>query len=224
MCKTSPGRGRTVGQCAPGRRRCRVGDRRGAAVADRCRAAVAGECPRDSARPAGTHPAVHPHQWSSLQPGRIPVDSAVGPRSWRDTAVYIPAQVVGCIAGAMLANLMFGAAAISWSTKELLTGGTFLAEIVATAGLILVIFALARTGLASVIPRIHRSATHRWRGRVPAGALLLPAGHRRPPSRQACRALPQGAIGQSRRIASRRRISRYSHTTVTMMPNAAVQP
>jgi glycerol uptake facilitator-like aquaporin len=80
------------------------------------------------------------------------VDSAIGMRSWRDTAVYIPAQVVGCIAGAVLANLMFGAAAVSWSTKERLTGGTFLAEVVATAGLILVIFALARTGRASVIP------------------------------------------------------------------------
>ncbi len=56
------------------------------------------------------------------------VDSALGLRSWRDTAVYIPAQVVGCIAGAVLANLMFGAAAVSWSTKERLTGGTFFAE------------------------------------------------------------------------------------------------
>ena len=80
------------------------------------------------------------------------VDSAIGLRSWRDTAVYIPAQVVGCIAGAVLANLMFGAAAVSWSGKERLTGATFLAEIVATAGLVLVIFALARTGRASVIP------------------------------------------------------------------------
>jgi glycerol uptake facilitator-like aquaporin len=80
------------------------------------------------------------------------VDSAIGLRSWRDTAVYIPAQIVGCIAGAMLANLMFGASAISWSAKERLTGATFLAEIVATAGLVLVIFALARTGRASVIP------------------------------------------------------------------------
>ncbi|HEU4850106.1 MAG TPA: MIP/aquaporin family protein [Terrimesophilobacter sp.] len=80
------------------------------------------------------------------------VDSAIGLRSWRDTAVYLPSQVVGCIAGAVLANLMFGASAVSWSTKERLSAGTFLAEIVATAGLVLVIFALARTGRASVIP------------------------------------------------------------------------
>lgn len=80
------------------------------------------------------------------------VDSTLGSRSWRDTAAYVPAQVVGCMAGAVLANLMFGVAAVSWSTKERLTGGTFLAEVIATAGLVLVIFALARTGRESVIP------------------------------------------------------------------------
>jgi glycerol uptake facilitator-like aquaporin len=80
------------------------------------------------------------------------VDSALGMRSWRDTAAYIPVQIIGCIGGAVLANLMFGAAAVSISAKERLTGATFLAEVVATAGLVLVIFALARTGRASVIP------------------------------------------------------------------------
>lgn len=79
-------------------------------------------------------------------------DSLVGLRSWRDTAAYIPAQVVGCITGAMLANLMFDETAVVWSTKERLTGATFLAEIVATAELVLVIFALARTGRATTIP------------------------------------------------------------------------
>ena len=80
------------------------------------------------------------------------VDSALGLRAWRDTALYIPTQVFGCIAGAVLANLMFGDAAISMSRTDRLTPGHFLAEIVASAGLILVIFALARTGRASVTP------------------------------------------------------------------------
>lgn len=80
------------------------------------------------------------------------VDSASGLRSWRDAALYIPAQIVGCIAGAILANVMFDGAAVSISTTERLTPSHFLAEIVATAGLILVIFALARTGRATVIP------------------------------------------------------------------------
>ena len=80
------------------------------------------------------------------------VDSAMGLRSWRDTAFYIPTQIVGCIAGAVLANLMFGGSAISLSTTDRMSPPTFLAEVVATAGLILVIFALARTGRANVTP------------------------------------------------------------------------
>ncbi|XHC90810.1 Aquaglyceroporin, putative aqpS (plasmid) [Leifsonia sp. P73] len=78
------------------------------------------------------------------------VDAALGYRRWDDVARYIPAQIVGCIAGAILANLMFAKAAISWSTTNRLTPAHFLAEIVATAGLVLVIFALARTGRAQL--------------------------------------------------------------------------
>jgi len=80
------------------------------------------------------------------------VDSASGMRAWKDTALYIPAQIVGCILGAILANLMFGRAAVSISTTDRITGPHFLAEIVATAGLILIIFALARTNRASLTP------------------------------------------------------------------------
>ena len=80
------------------------------------------------------------------------VDSASGLRSWRDTAAYIPTQIVGCILGAMLANLMFGDPAVSISTTDRLTPSHFLAEIVATTGLILVIFVLARTDRAHITP------------------------------------------------------------------------
>ncbi len=74
------------------------------------------------------------------------VDAALGERRWRDVAAYLPAQVLGCILGAVLANLMFDLAPVSISTNDRLTGGHFLAEIVATAGLVLVIFALTQTG------------------------------------------------------------------------------
>ncbi len=80
------------------------------------------------------------------------VDSASGLRSWRDTLAYIPAQIVGCILGAILANLMFARPAVSISTTDRITGPHFLAEIVATAGLILIIFALARTDRATLTP------------------------------------------------------------------------
>jgi glycerol uptake facilitator-like aquaporin len=80
------------------------------------------------------------------------VDSALGGKSWRDVAVYIPAQIVGCIGGAVLANLMFAAPPISISTNDRLSLPHLLAEVVATAGLVLVIFVLARTGRQTVIP------------------------------------------------------------------------
>ena len=80
------------------------------------------------------------------------VESVSGGRPWRDTALYIPAQVLGCILGAMLANVMFAEPAVSFSRNDRLTGPHFLSEIVATAGLIFVIFALDRVGRAAVSP------------------------------------------------------------------------
>ncbi|GAB2834198.1 aquaporin [Microbacterium insulae] len=65
---------------------------------------------------------------------------------WSIAAVYLPAQFVGCIAGAVLANLMFGEPAVQWSTTERSGLPLLLGEVVATAGLVLVIFALVRTG------------------------------------------------------------------------------
>lgn len=80
------------------------------------------------------------------------VDAAFGGLAWRDAAAYLPAQVGGCIAGAVVANLMFAGPAVSISVKPRLTGPHILAEIVATAGLVLIIFALARTGRGSTAP------------------------------------------------------------------------
>ena len=73
------------------------------------------------------------------------VDASFGGLSWRRALGYIPAQVAGCVAGALLANGMFAAAAVSVSTKHRATGAHLLAEVVATLGLLLVIFSLART-------------------------------------------------------------------------------
>ncbi|MGW0600258.1 aquaporin [Streptomyces sp. NPDC002776] len=63
----------------------------------------------------------------------------------REAAVYVPAQVVGAIAGAILADAMFGKPLVEWSTHDRSAGHLLLGEVVATAGLILLIFGLART-------------------------------------------------------------------------------
>jgi glycerol uptake facilitator-like aquaporin len=80
------------------------------------------------------------------------VDAAFGGISRRDAFAYIPAQVAGCIAGAVLANAMFAQAAVSIATTHRATGAHLLAEVVATVGLLLVIFSLARTGRAATAP------------------------------------------------------------------------
>jgi arsenate reductase len=74
------------------------------------------------------------------------VDVILHRRGWTVVAVYVPMQVLGCIAGAVLANLMFAVPALGWSTTHRSAWPLLLSEVVATAGLILVIFALVRTG------------------------------------------------------------------------------
>jgi glycerol uptake facilitator-like aquaporin len=80
------------------------------------------------------------------------VDAAFGGLSWREATAYLPAQVAGCIGGAVLANLMFALPAVSISGKHRATGAHFLSEVIATLGLLLVIFALARSGRARSAP------------------------------------------------------------------------
>jgi len=79
-------------------------------------------------------------------------DAAFGGLSWRDAAAYLPAQVAGCFGGAVIANLMFGGAGVSVSGKDRASPAHFLSEIVATLGLLLVIFALARSGRSKTAP------------------------------------------------------------------------
>ncbi|KIC57387.1 aquaporin [Microbacterium hominis] len=65
----------------------------------------------------------------------------------RDLVVYMAAQVVGGIGGAVLANLMFQVPT-AIATTERVTAGTLLGEVVATAGLGLLITGLTRAGQA----------------------------------------------------------------------------
>src|SRR5580692_6352511 len=80
------------------------------------------------------------------------VDAAFGGLSWRDAAAYLPAQVAGCTGGAVVANLMFALPAVSISAKHRATPAHFLSEVIATLGLMLVIFALARSGRSRSAP------------------------------------------------------------------------
>jgi glycerol uptake facilitator-like aquaporin len=76
----------------------------------------------------------------------------LGGITWRHALAYTPAQIVGCIAGAIAANGMFGKAAISIAQHHRASPAHLWAEIVATAGLVLVIFALVQTHRAASAP------------------------------------------------------------------------
>jgi arsenate reductase len=79
-------------------------------------------------------------------------DAAFGGRRWRDAGAYIPAQITGCVAGAVVANVMFELAAVSISTHHRASPAHLFSEIIATTGLIVVIFALARTRRSNITP------------------------------------------------------------------------
>jgi glycerol uptake facilitator-like aquaporin len=80
------------------------------------------------------------------------VDASFGGIGRREALAYIVAQITGCVLGAVAANGMFARAAISISTKHRASGAHLLAEAIATAGLLLLIFSLTRTRRASSAP------------------------------------------------------------------------
>ena len=68
----------------------------------------------------------------------------------RHVAAYVVVQIAGGVAGALLANVMYDRKVFELATKERITTGQLVGEVVATAALIAVIFALARTGRAAL--------------------------------------------------------------------------
>jgi len=74
--------------------------------------------------------------------------SAGGGPSGRDVGAYTVAQTVGGVAGAVLANIMFDVPT-RLSTRDRSDWHLWVGEVVATAGLVALIFALARTGRGS---------------------------------------------------------------------------
>jgi len=72
--------------------------------------------------------------------------------SGADAVMYVLAQLLGSLGGVVLAHVMFGEVLISISDQDRLTTGTFVGEVIATAGLVAVIILLAHRGQESVIP------------------------------------------------------------------------
>ena len=86
---------------------------------------------------------------------------------------YLVAQAAGAVAGAVLADLMFGLPAVAWSHTTRTGGHLWLADVIATAGLVLLVFALRRNR-PGIRPRIRRRPARRWRGRHRRAGLVVP--------------------------------------------------
>ncbi|WP_433612046.1 aquaporin [Dactylosporangium sp. CA-139114] len=70
----------------------------------------------------------------------------------RDLGAYIAAQTTGAIGGCALADLMFRLPAVDLSATNRTGGHLWLGETVATAGLLLLVFALTRSGRTALAP------------------------------------------------------------------------
>jgi arsenate reductase len=68
----------------------------------------------------------------------------------RDLLPYLAAQTVGAIGGAILADVMFDVRTVRWSTHDRSDAHLLVGEVVATAGLVLLIFSLARSDRANL--------------------------------------------------------------------------
>lgn len=62
----------------------------------------------------------------------------------REAAPYVAAQILGAIAGVLLAHAMFDLELLQWSSKSRASAGQWLSEIVATAGLVFVVLSCDR--------------------------------------------------------------------------------
>jgi len=96
--------------------------------------------------------AVGPVSGAHLNPVVTLADRVFGAMSTFDAVVYCGAQVVGGAVGAVVANVMFSLPAVELSTHARSSGALWTSEIVATFGLLLVIFGVVRSGRAAVAP------------------------------------------------------------------------
>jgi arsenate reductase len=96
--------------------------------------------------------ALGPVSGAHLNPAVSLVDAALGGLRHREVLAYVAAQLIGAGIGVVIANLMFSLAPVSLSTHVRSGDGLWLSEVVATFGLLLVIFGVARSGRSTVVP------------------------------------------------------------------------
>ncbi len=86
-----------------------------------------------------------------LNPVVTLADRAFGGMRWVEVGTYLLVQVTGAALGAVVANLMFELPAVELSETSRSGTGLWLAEAVATFGLVLVVFGVVRSGRPSTV-------------------------------------------------------------------------
>ena len=83
---------------------------------------------------------------ASFNPVVTAIERVLGLVTTREAVLLVAAQVFGGVVGCVLANLMFELDAVSLSDHDRISSGTLLAEVVATAGLVVIVFGSIRAG------------------------------------------------------------------------------
>jgi len=79
------------------------------------------------------------------------IEAVLGELRVGAAAALIAAQLIGGFVGALAANVMFELPAVALSTHDRAGAGPWIAEVIATFGLVIVIFGSARTGRVDTI-------------------------------------------------------------------------
>ncbi len=91
-----------------------------------------------------------PVSGAHFNPAVTLADASLGGRPWGEVGPYIGAQIVGGAVGVVLANLMFELDAVTLSEKTRDGAGQYLGEVIATFGLVFLIFSLVRSDRAQL--------------------------------------------------------------------------
>ncbi len=94
--------------------------------------------------------ALGPASGAHFNPAVTIADRVFGGIDTPTAVAYVIAQILGGILGVIAANIMFDLDPVDWSTKDRSAGHLVFAEVIATLGLLLVIFGVVRSGRSSV--------------------------------------------------------------------------
>ncbi len=94
---------------------------------------------------------LQPISGAHINPAVTLAERFMGGMTSKEATGYVSVQVAGAVTGTIIANLMFELPAVEISTTARASAGTFLGDVVATFGLLLLIFTMVRTGREKLI-------------------------------------------------------------------------